>query len=267
MEKPIVYFTKEISAESILKIYEKIGVTLTDPVAVKVHSGERGNTNFLGPQLFKSVVEKVNGTICECNTAYNGARNHTQIHLELMKEHEWSTVFGDERVDILDYDEDINKDLVLDIDGGYAIDKNYVGGHLKEYNSMLVLSHFKGHPMGGFGAALKQLSIGCGSSFGKTNIHTAGKTTDPELIWQNIAPQDKFVDAMADAAYSVTQYFKNKGGVVYINVIKNVSVDCDCVATPKPPCMGDIVRTIYYLYFRVFVGQLIQWLLTRHALI
>ena len=227
-----VYFTKEITPESLVKIYEKLGVKLEGNVAVKLHSGEKGNQNYLRPEFVKSLVDHVNGTVVECNTAYEGARNSTEKHKELIKEHEWDKYF---KFDLLDEE---GPDMVLDIPNGKILKKNYVGKDLVNYDSMLVLSHFKGHAMGGYGGALKQLSIGCASSAGKTLIHTAGATNDQTKLWNNLPEQDRFLEAMADAAESVVNYFK--GNIVYINVMKNISVDCDCDGNASAPCMEDI---------------------------
>ena len=232
MEKSKVYFTKEITPESVVKMYETLGVNLPGKVAVKLHSGEKGNQNYIRPEFVKAIVEKVNGTVVECNTAYAGARNSTEKHKELMDEHGWTKYFD---VDIMDADGD---DVVLDIPNGKVIKKNYVGSHLLNYDSMLVLSHFKGHPMGGYGGALKQLSIGCGSSAGKTYIHSAGRETDQTKLWDNLPEQDRFLEAMADAASSVHNKFKGK--IVYISVMYNMSVDCDCCAVAEDPCMEDV---------------------------
>lgn len=232
MEKTKVYFTKEITPESIVKIYKALGVNLPGKVAVKLHSGERGNQNYIRPEFVKAIIEKVNGTVVECNTAYGGARNTTEKHKELMEEHGWTKYFN---VDIMDAN---GNDLVLDIPNGKILKKNYVGRNLENYNSLLVLSHFKGHPMGGYGGALKQLSIGCASSEGKAWIHSAGKVKNPEILWDNIPEQNKFLEAMADAAYSVNNMFAGK--VAYINVMCNMSVDCDCCAVAEDPCMKDV---------------------------
>ena len=205
---------------------------LKGKVAVKVHSGEKGNQNFLHPLFLKPIVEHVNGTVVECNTAYAGARNETGKHLELLKEHGWSDYFN---VDIMDAEE---PDKVLDVPSHLKIDKNYVGKHIDNYDSMLVVSHFKGHPMGGFGGALKQLSIGCASSSGKAWIHSAGKTLDQEKLWDNLALQDDFIMSMADAASSVVKHFN--GNMAFINIMCNLSVDCDCCAVAEDPCMKDI---------------------------
>lgn len=232
MEKAKVYFTKEITNESLVKIYNELGIELKGKVAVKLHSGERGNQNYLHPELVKDIIDRVGGTVVECNTAYDGARNTTDKHQKLMTEHGWSKYY---KVDIMDSEK---PDLVLDIPNGKTIKKDYVGGHLPNYDSILVLSHFKGHPMGGYGGALKQLSIGFASSAGKTYIHTAGKTTEPNKLWDNVAEQDKFLESMADAAFAVHNKFKDN--IAYINIMKNISVDCDCCAVAEDPCMQDI---------------------------
>ena len=227
MEKAKVYFTKNLTSESLINLYKKANCSLEGKVAVKVHSGEKGNQNFLHPEYFKEIIDYVSGTVVECNTAYDGARNNTEKHKELLKEHEWTKYFN---VDLLDAE---GPDLVLPIPNGKAIKENYVGKNIKNYDSMLVLSHFKGHPMGGYGGALKQLSIGCASSYGKAYIHGAG---DVSKIWT--ANHDEFLMSMADAASSIVNYFK--GNIVYINVMKNMSVDCDCCAVAEDPCIKDI---------------------------
>lgn len=232
MEKSVVYFTKDLSSRGLIKIYEKLNKKLGGKVAVKLHSGERGNQNFLRPEFVKPLIEKINGTVVECNTAYSGARNTTTKHIQLMQEHGWSEYFN---VDIMD---STGPDRVLEIPNGKILKKNYVGKNIKNYDSMLVLSHFKGHPMGGFGGALKQLSIGCASSAGKTYIHTAGVETDQFKLWDSVAKQDDFLEAMADAASSVHKYFE--GDICYINVLCNMSVDCDCCAVAEDPCLKDI---------------------------
>lgn len=222
-----VYFSKDLTKETLVKLYKTLGVELPGKVAVKVHSGEEGNQNFLHPEYFKDIIEYVNGTIVECNTAYEGKRNTTEKHLKLLKDHEWSEYFP---VDLLDAE---GEDKILSVQNGKVISKNYVGKNIDNYDSMLVLSHFKGHPMGGYGGALKQLSIGMASSYGKAYIHGAGVV---EEIWT--AEHDKFLEAMADAAKSVVDYFEGK--IVYINVMANMSVDCDCCAKAEDPCMKDI---------------------------
>lgn len=225
--KPKVFFTKDISPEGVLRIYRALNANLQGRVAVKVHSGEKGNQNFLRPDFWQLLMEYVGGTIVECNTAYEGMRNVTDKHIQLMKEHGWSEFYD---VDIMDAE---GPDLVLDIDNGKRIKKNYVGKNLTNYDSLLVLSHFKGHPMGGFGGALKQLSIGIASSYGKAYIHGGGDTSD---YWET--EQDIFLESMADAAASVVKIFNGKAA--YINVMKNMSVDCDCCAVAEDPCMKDI---------------------------
>ena len=227
MEKAKVYFTKEITPESVVRLYDILGVKLNGKVAVKLHSGEEGNQNYLRPEFVKNIVKHVNGTVVECNTSYDGARNTTEKHEKLMESHGWSKYFD---VDIMDSE---SPDKSLEIPDGFMIKKDYVGKHIDNYDSMLVLSHFKGHPMGGYGGALKQLSIGVASSYGKAYIHGAGK---PEDLWT--ANHDSFLESMADAAYAVHNHFK--GNVVYINVMKNMSVDCDCCAVAEDPCLKDI---------------------------
>ncbi len=230
--KAKVYFTREITPENVLRLYEALGKELPGKVAVKVHSGEKGNQNFLRPEFWKPMVERVGGTVVECNTAYTGTRNKTKKHWKLIEYHGWSSAFP---VDLLDAE---GPDLELPIPDGKVIQKDLVGRHLADYESLLVLSHFKGHPMGGYGGALKQLSIGCASSAGKCWIHTAGRTRDQRLVWFRTAPQDRFLEAMADAASAVVKHFG--GNAVYVNVMKNLSVDCDCCAVAENPCMQDI---------------------------
>lgn len=232
MEKTKVYFIKDITPENIIKAYDILGKTLPGKVAVKMHSGEKGNKNYLKPEFAKDIVEHVNGTVVECNTAYEGVRNSTEKHKQLIKEHEWDKYFP---FDLLDEE---GPDMELDIPNGKVLKKNYVGKKLANYDSLLVLSHFKGHAMGGYGGALKQLSIGCASSAGKTLIHTAGVTNKQEELFNNLPDQDKFLEAMADAASSVVDYFK--GNTVYINIMKNISIDCDCDGNASAPCMKDI---------------------------
>lgn len=227
-----VYFSKEISSEKVLEMAKLVGENLKGNIAVKVHSGEAGNQNFLHPQFFKPTIDYFNGTVVECNTAYEGARNTSAKHIKLLKDHGWSEYF---KVDLLDQ---TGPDLELKIENGLRLDRNYLGKDIVKYDSMLVLSHFKGHPMGGYGGALKQLSIGCASSAGKAYIHSAGKTNDPNNFWSLNTPQDEFLEAMADAAGSVVKYFP--GNIAYINVMVNLSVDCDCCAVAEDPCMKDI---------------------------
>lgn len=225
--KSKVYFTRTITSDKVTELYHKVGKPLSGNVAIKLHSGEPGNQNFLKPEFWKPVIEEVGGTVTECNTAYEGGRNTTEKHLETLKKHGWSQYFD---VDLLDAE---GPDMELAIPGGKMIKKNFVGKDLANYNALLVLSHFKGHPMGGYGGALKQLSIGIASSYGKAYIHGVG---DPAKLWT--ADHDSFLASMADAASSVIDYFK--GNAVYINVMKNMSMDCDCCAVAEDPCMKDI---------------------------
>lgn len=225
--KPKVYFSREITPEKVAALYKLAGKQLDGKVAVKLHSGEVGNQNFLKPEFWKPIIDEVGGTVVECNTAYKGKRDTTAKHLKTLKLHGWSELF---EVDLLDAE---GPDLVLDIPDGKVINKNYVGKNIKNYDSLLVLSHFKGHPMGGYGGALKQLSIGIASSYGKAYIHGAG---NPKEIWTS--DHDSFLKSMADAALSIVRYFK--GNALYINVMKNMSVDCDCCAVAEDPCMKDI---------------------------
>ena len=222
-----VYFSRTITAEKVLELYKMLGKELKGRVAIKVHSGEKGNQNFLRPDFWRPVIEHVGGTVVECNTAYNGARNTTERHKKLFEEHGWTKHFD---VDLLDAE---GPDLELAIPNGKTIKKNYVGKDIVNYDSMLVLSHFQGHPMGGYGGAIKQLSIGVASSFGKAYIHGAG---EPDKIWTS--DHDEFLSSMADAAGSVVDYFN--GNVLYVNVMKNMSVDCDCCAVAEDPCIADI---------------------------
>ena len=224
--KSKVYFSKNINKETALKLYKLLEFVPTGNVCIKVHSGEPGNQNFIKPDFFKPIIEEVKGTIVECNTAYSGKRNTTEAHLETFKLHGWDQF----KIDLLDAE---GPDKVLEIENGKVIKKNYVGKNIEKYDSMVVLSHFKGHPMGGYGGAIKQLSIGVASSFGKAYIHGAG---EPEKIWT--ADHDLFLESMADAASSIVKYFNGK--IAYINVMKNMSVDCDCCAVAEDPCIQDI---------------------------
>lgn len=224
---PKVYFSKEITPEKVVELYRLAGKELSGNVAVKLHSGEEGNQNYLKPEFLKPMIEYVNGTVVECNTAYEGERNTTEKHLKTIERHGWNKYFN---VDLLDAD---GPDMELPIPNGKRIKVNYVGKKLAKYDSMLVLSHFKGHPMGGYGGAIKQLSIGIASSYGKAYIHGVGK---PEEIWTS--DHDSFLESMADAASSVIDYFK--GNIVYVNIMKNMSVDCDCCAVAEDPCLADM---------------------------
>lgn len=227
-----VFFSNEITPEKVVELFDLLNADLPGKTAVKVHSGEAGNQNFLKPEFWRPMINKIGGTVVECNTAYGGERNTTKKHLRLLTAHGWSSEFD---FDLMDSE---GPDMIVPVPNGKVIRENLLGKHIAEYDSMLVLSHFKGHPMGGFGGALKQLSIGCASSAGKANIHSGGKVKTQDTVWKNTAPQDEFLEAMADAASSVIKLFKGK--IAYINVIKNLSVDCDCCAEAEDPCMADI---------------------------
>ncbi len=225
--KPNVYFSSTITPEKVVELYQMAGKELPGKVAIKLHSGEVGNQNFLKPEFWKPIVEHVGGTVVECNTAYDGERDTTEKHWKTIELHGWNKYF---KVDLLDAS---GPDLELDIPNGRKIKKNYVGKNIADYDSLLVLSHFKGHPMGGYGGALKQLSIGVASSYGKKYIHGVG---DVDNFWGS--DHDSFLESMADAASSVVDYFKDN--ILYVNVMKNMSVDCDCCAVAEDPCMKDI---------------------------
>lgn len=229
MEK--VYFTKKITEDSLIQIYECLGKELTGKVAVKISTGEPGGHNFLNPSLIKGLVQKLNGTIVECNTAYKGRRNTSEDHLKAAEEHGFTAIAP---VDIMDSD----GEMEIPVENGRHIQVNYVGSHLKNYDSMLMLSHFKGHAMGGYGGSLKNMSIGVASRNGKAWIHSAGFTKDPDILWSNLPEQNAFLESMAEADLSVIHYMK--GNIVYINVVNNLSVDCDCSSHPEEPCMKDI---------------------------
>lgn len=221
-----VYFTDKITSESLLNIYKKLGIELKGKVAVKVHSGEEGNQNYLKPLFYKDLIDYVNGTVVECNTAYNGERNTSEKHLKLLDKHEWTKYYN---VDLLDETDEV----ALEVKNPKYIKENYVGKNIENYDSMLVLSHFKGHPMGGYGGALKNISIGLASSHGKANIHGAGKPDE-----MRTADHDSFLESMAETAKTIVDY--EKGNMVFINVMANMSVDCDCCAKAEDPCMKDI---------------------------
>ena len=231
MEKSKVYFCPEVSSSKLVEMYKLLGKELTGNVAVKVHSGEEGNQNYLKPEFMKDMIDYVNGTVVECNTAYAGERNTTEKHLKTIKKHGWSDLY---KFDLMDAEE---PDYVVPVRNGVHLKENYLGKNIVNYDSCLVLSHFKGHPMGGFGGALKQLSIGFASSRGKAWIHSAGTNKDQYTLWDNLPPQDDFLESMAEAASSVVDYFK--GNMVFINVMANMSVDCDCCAEAEDPCMKD----------------------------
>lgn len=232
MEKSKVYFTKEITPDSLIKMYETLGVELKGKVAVKLSTGEAGGHYFLNPNLIKDLIHKVNGTIVECNTAYAGKRNTTKDHWETIEDHGFLDIA---KVDIMDEE----GDMPIPVENGFHLKEDYVGNHLANYDSMLVLSHFKGHAMGGFGGALKNISIGIGSSQGKAWIHTAGKKRNPDELWDNLPEQDHFLESMADASEAVIRYM-GKENMVFINVANNLSVDCDCDSNPHAPEMADL---------------------------
>jgi len=232
MEKSKVYFCKDITPENIVKMYEMLGKKLPGKVAVKVHSGEEGNQNYLHPEFMRPMVEHVNGTIVECNTAYGGERNTTEKHKKLLENHGWNKYFD---VDLMDEE---GPDISIPVKNGKHLQEDFLGKDIEKYDSMLILSHFKGHPMGGFGGALKQLSIGCASSEGKAWIHSAGTNKDQYTVWSNLPAQNDFLESMAEAASAVVDYFK--GNMAFINVMANMSVDCDCCAVAEDPCMKDI---------------------------
>ena len=233
MEKAKVYFCREITPENVVKMYDALGIELPGNVAVKVHSGEAGNQNYLRPDFMVPMVKHVDGTVVECNTAYAGERNSTKKHLKTIREHGWDTVF--EKFDLMDAE---GPDKTIPVPNGKILKEDYLGKNIEKYDSMLVLSHFKGHPMGGYGGALKQLSIGCASRRGKAYIHGAGTTEDADYVWEHLPLQNDFLASMADAASSVVKYFDGK--IAYINVMKNMSVDCDCCAVAEDPCLKDI---------------------------
>ena len=226
MTKSKVFFTREITPSAVVGLYCALGIELPGKVAVKLHSGEPGNQNFIHPDFWKPAIDLVGGTMIECNTAYDGGRNTTEKHLKTMQQHGWSDSFP---VDILDAEGEV----ALPVHGGKHLTVNYVGDHMANYDSMLVLSHFKGHPMGGFGGALKNISIGLASSHGKAVIHGAG---DPEKFWD--ADHDSFLESMAEAAQTILEFFRGK--MAFINVMCNMSVDCDCCAVAADPKISDI---------------------------
>lgn len=232
MEKAKVYFCKDITPDNVVKVFKMLEKELPGKVAVKVHSGEEGNQNYLKPEFMKPMIEYVKGTVVECNTAYKGERNTTKKHLKTLEKHGWNKYFD---VDLMDEE---GPDISIPVKNGKHLQENFLGKNIENYDSMLVLSHFKGHPMGGYGGALKQLSIGCASSKGKAWIHSAGKTKSQHIVWLKLPQQDMFLESMAEAASSVVDYFK--GNMAFINVMANMSVDCDCCAVAEDPCMKDI---------------------------
>lgn len=232
MEKSKVFFTKNITKENLVKLFKALEKELPNNVAVKVHSGEEGNQNYIRPEFMEDIVNYVNGTVVECNTAYSGERNTTEKHLKTINRHGWDSIF---KFDLMDSEE---PDLSLPVKNGVHLQENYVGKNMANYNSMLVISHFKGHPMGGYGGALKQLSIGCASSRGKAWIHSAGTNLDQYTLWDKLPEQNAFLESMAEAASSVVNYFH--GNMAFINIMANMSVDCDCCSVAEDPCMKDI---------------------------
>ena len=230
--KSKVYFCKDVNPEKLIDMYKMLGKELPGKVAVKVHSGEDGNQNYLKPEFMKPMIDYVHGTVVECNTAYPGERNTTEKHLKLIENHGWTKLFD---FDLMDEE---GPDKVLPVKNGKHLHEDFVGKNIENYDSMLVLSHFKGHPMGGYGGALKQLSIGCASSEGKAWIHSAGVNKDQYKLWNNLPEQDHFLESMAEAASAVVDYFK--GNMVFINVMANMSVDCDCCAEAEDPCLKDM---------------------------
>ena len=234
--KPKVYFSRELTGENVIRMYRALGLELPGRVAVKLHSGEKGNQNYLRPEFMKPIIDEVRGTVVECNTAYGkafgGVRDYTEEHLALIEEHGWSKYFT---VDLMDAE---GPDLIWPVENGKVLKENHVGKNIVNYDSMLVLAHFKGHPMGGYGGALKQLSIGCASREGKALIHSGGASSDNIKAWQVHAEQDRFLEAMADAASTVARHFE--GRIAYVNIMKNLSVDCDCCEVAEDPCMKDI---------------------------
>lgn len=230
MNKAKVYFTKEINSESLLRIYEKLGVKVNGKVGVKISTGEMGGNNYLKPELIEKLVKHVNGTILECNTAYAGKRNTTEAHLETIKAHGFDKIA---KVEIMDKD----GEMIIPVNGKH-LDVNYVGETLKNYDWIINLAHFKGHAMGGFGGVIKNQSIGLASANGKAYIHSAGKTTNAEEMWANLPEQNDFLESMAEAAKSVSDFMPEK--IIYIDVLNNLSVDCDCDSNPEKPCMNDI---------------------------
>ena len=231
-DKAKVFFTRELTPEKVVEMYKMLEKELPGKVAVKVHSGEEGNQNYLRPEFMKPMVDYVHGTIVECNTAYGGERNTTEKHLKTIERHGWNKYFT---VDLLDEE---GPDLVIPVKNGKHLKEDYLGKDIVNYDSMLILSHFKGHPMGGYGGALKQLSIGCASTEGKAWIHSAGTNKDQYTLWDNLPPQDDFLESMAEAASAVVDYFH--GNMAFINIMANMSVDCDCCAVAEDPCMKDI---------------------------
>ena len=230
MEKRKVYFTKEITPESLVKIYEALGVEATGKVGVKISTGEAGGHNYLKPELIKTLVNKLNANILECNTAYAGKRNTTEAHLQTIHDHGFDAIAT---VDLMDKDGEIEIPA-----NGKHLDVDIVGKTIANYDYIINLAHFKGHAMGGFGGVIKNQSIGIASSNGKAYIHTAGATRNPNELWNKLPEQNAFLESMAEAAKAVSDYMN--GHILYIDVMNNLSVDCDCDSNPEDPCMKDI---------------------------
>ena len=228
---PKVYMYKEINAENLVKIYKALGREAKGRVAVKLSTGEPGGHNFLDPNLIKNLVQTVNGTIVECNTAYGGGRANTESHLKAAEDHGFTKIA---KVDIMDAEGEVS----LPVKGGKHLSEDFVGKNYLNYDFIVVLSHFKGHAMGGFGGAIKNISIGIASSQGKAWIHSAGKTKNPQEAWSNLPPQDDFLESMTEAAKAIVDHCGEN--ILYISVANNLSVDCDCDALPEDPKMGDI---------------------------
>lgn len=230
-EPATVYFMKDITPENLVRVYEALGRTAKGKVAVKLSTGEPGGHNYLKPELISDIVHKVNGTIVECNTAYGGGRADTESHMKAAADHGFTSIA---KVDIMDSE----GEMALPVRGGKHLSEDYVGSHLADYDFVVVLSHFKGHAMGGFGGAVKNISIGIGSSAGKAWIHSAGKTKSPAEVWTKLPAQDDFLESMAEAAKAVADYEGKH--ILYISVLNNLSVDCDCDSHPADPEMGDL---------------------------
>lgn len=234
-EKVKVYYTKEITPESLVKIYEAVGYPLSGKVGVKISTGEPGGHNYLKPELIHKLVSHVKGTIVENCTAYGGKRQALEDHLKCVEDHGFTKIAN---VDILDAEGEF---AIPTREGCKHLKEDIVGSHLANYDSILMLSHFKGHAMGGFGGALKNMSIGVASTKGKLNIHSAGaENQEQAYVWSHLPAQDDFLESMAEACSAVMDYYAQKGGIVYVNVINNLSVDCDCDSHPEDPCMADI---------------------------
>lgn len=228
--KSKVYYLKDVNSNKLIDMYKMVNKELKGNIAIKVHSGEEGNQNYLKPEFMKEIIDYLGGTVVECNTAYSGERNTTEKHLKTIKKHGWNDLY---KFDLMDAEGSIS----IPVENGKWLKEDLLGKNIENYDSMLVISHFKGHPMGGYGGALKQLSIGCASSEGKALIHSAGTNKDQYTLWDNLPPQDAFLESMAEAASAVVKYFD--GNMIFINIMANMSVDCDCCAVAEAPCMED----------------------------